>query len=257
MLSKISLLTTHIFAVLYPLCFLISAKDPLKKNFHKFHLGLPAILAGILLFIITLGNLPTEIKLLTAVWSISLLLLTAFYWNKEYPKPFLIMFPFIFGMINFVQLQAFYISPDWKIVAAGILAGAVFTGSMYSMNLGHFYLNVHGLPVKHLIWATNVFLWTLITRLIWDLVLLIQTSVMYKGETIPVWKFISTLDGIFLLIGIFFGTVFPLCSLYFAYGTLKLKNTQATTGILYVILSAVCLGDLTYKFYLIRYGIPL
>ncbi len=257
MLFKISLLTTHIFAVLYPLCFLISVKEPLTKGFHKFHLGLPAILSGILLIFILMGSLPTEIKLVTVLWSIALLLLTGFYWSKEYPNPYVLLMPIILGLINFVQLQSFYISPDWKFVIVGILAGAVFTASMYAMNLGHFYLNVHGLPVKHLVWATHVFLWTLLARLVWDMVFFFQMNVMYRGEMLPVWKFITTLDGLFLLIGIFFATLFPLCSLYFAYGTLKLKNTQATTGILYVILSAVCLGDLTYKFYLIRYGIPL
>ena len=57
--------------------------------------------------------------------------------------------------------------------------------------------------------------------------------------------------------GIFFGALFPLFSLYFVLGTLKLKNTQAATGILYVTLCSVLLGDLTYKYYLIKFGIPL
>ena len=54
-----------------------------------------------------------------------------------------------------------------------------------------------------------------------------------------------------------FGTIFPLVALYFVDGTLKVKSTQSATGILYVILIAILIGDLTYKYYLIQYGIVL
>lgn len=257
MLFKISLLTSHIFAVFYPLCFFISVKDPLKHNFHKFHLGLPGVIAGVLLVVILWSDLSYFIKSVTVAWTMTFFFISGYYWKKEFPNPYILLIPAALGLINFIQLQSYYVSSDWKILMAGILAGMVFTSSMYAMNLGHFYLNVHGLPIKHLLRATHVFLWSLIIRLIWDMFLFFQTRLMYKGEMIPLWKFTMNLDGLFLLMGIFFGTLFPLISLYFAYGTLKLKNTQATTGILYVILSAVLLGDLTYKFYLIRFGIPL
>lgn len=257
MLFKISLLTSHIFSVLYPLCFLISAKDPLKNNFHKFHLGLPVVIGSIVSAVIFMGDFALSIKCTTALWIFQLVFFCWFYWNKSHPNPFVLVIPIFIGLINFIQLQSFYISSDWKIITAGILAGMVFTASMYAMNLGHFYLNVHGLPVKHLIWSTHVFLMTLILRLLWDLIFIFQLQTLYKGEMLDLFRFMGNIDGVFLLIGIFFGTLFPLGSLYFAYGTLKLKNTQATTGILYVILSAILLGDLTYKFYLIRYGIPL
>jgi len=257
MLFKISLLTSHIFTVLYPLCFLISARDPLKNKFHQFHLGLPGVIGGVLLVVILWCDLSNSIKWVTVAWTMTLFFMSGYYWKKEFPNPYMLLIPVILGLINFVQLQSYYVSSDWKILMAGLLAGMVFTSSMYAMNLGHFYLNVHGLPIKHLSWAIHVFLWSLVIRLIWDLILFFQTSLMYKGEMIALIKFVMNLDGLFLLIGIFFGTLFPLISLYFAYGTLKCKNTQATTGILYVILSAVLLGDLTYKFYLIRFGIPL
>ncbi len=257
MLYKISLLTSHIFTVLYPLCFLISVRDPLKHRFHTFHLGLPCVIAGVLLASIVIGDLPNLVKYGTVVWAAILFIISGYYWKKEYPNPYVLLIPVVLGLINFIQLQALYISSDWKIMMIGLLAGMVFTSSMYAMNLGHFYLNVHGLPIKHLVWATHAFLASLTLRLMWDIYLFFQTSVMYKGELISLMKFTMSLDGMFLFIGIFFGTLFPLVSLYFAYGTLKLRNTQATTGILYVILSAVLLGDLSYKYYLIRYGIPL
>ena len=80
---------------------------------------------------------------------------------------------------------------------------------------------------------------------------------MYDGEQVSLLHFMFTIDGFLLWVAIFFGTVFSLGASYFAFGTLKLKNTQATTGILYVLLSAVLLGDLAYKYYLLKFAIPL
>jgi hypothetical protein len=257
MLFKITLLTSHILAVIYPLCFWISATDPLKNKFHKFHLGFPNTLGGVVLVVILVSDVPIEIKICAIVWKATFLAVSRFYWKKEYPNPKVILIPCVFGLINFVQLQSFYVAPDWRIATIGILAGIVLASSLYAMNLGHWYLNVHGLPLKHLRWSMHVFFASLAIRFIWGLVSYLATKTLYQGEDISLFAFSKTLDGFFLVIGIFFGTIFPLIAAYFAYGTLKVKNTQSTTGILYVILSAVCLGDLIYKYYLMKYLIPL
>lgn len=52
MLYTITLLTTLYFAFTYPLCFWISRHDPLKNNFHHFHLGLPVIVGILALFLL-------------------------------------------------------------------------------------------------------------------------------------------------------------------------------------------------------------
>ena len=64
------------------------------------------------------------------------------------------------------------------------------------------------------------------------------------------------MEGIFLLVAFFFGTLFPLVSIYFVWGTLKVKSTQSATGILYVLLSAILIGDIAYKYYLLNYQLP-
>jgi hypothetical protein len=94
-------------------------------------------------------------------------------------------------------------------------------------------------------------------RFLWDAVQLATAKVMRDGDWIPLWQFLFQLDGFFLLIALFFGTLFPLITLYFVKGTLEVKSTQSATGILYVILSAVLIGDITYKYYLIKFGLIL
>ena len=257
MLTTITLLTALAFATLYPLCFLISAKDPLKNNFHKFHLGLPNTIGGVVLVFIWLMDLPLSLKIIVTIWKAFFLFVSRYSWKKEYPNPKLVLLSCLIGIYAFVRMQAHLIEPGWSIAFIGVLSGLIFCSALFAMNLGHWYLNVHGLPMSHLMRTVNIF-WVLLgIRAVWDVYLLVFGRVLYAGDTISITQFMTNLDGFLLVIGLFFGTVFPLVALYFAREVLKLKNTQAATGILYVILCAIIIGDLSYKYYLIKFGVFL
>jgi len=103
----------------------------------------------------------------------------------------------------------------------------------------------------------NIFWILLSIRAIWDIYLIFNARVLYSGDLITMTQFITNMDGFLLVIGLFFGTVFPLIALYFAREVIKLKNIQATTGMLYVILCSVVIGDIAYKYYLIKFGLFL
>jgi hypothetical protein len=163
----------------------------------------------------------------------------------------------VLGIFAFIRVQAYLIAPGGSIAFIGVLAGMIFCASLYAMNLGHWYLNVHGLPMKHLMRTTYVFAALLAIRLLWDTYFMSRGSVLFNGDIISLVRFIATIEGFLVLIGLFFGTVFPLLSLHFAKEVLKLKNTQSATGILYVILCSVLIGDITYKYYMIKYSVIL
>ena len=256
MLSQITLLTSIIFCALYPLSFWISRKDPLKHQFHHFHLGLPTIILGVTLPFLWMSAPTNLLKGFAVVWFLLLAALSAYYWTKEYPHAWALILPSLLGLFVFIAFQSFYTQTIDRVAAImGVLAGLVLTLSIYTMNLGHFYLNVHGLPVSHLMRATYVFWYFTGLRLIADIVQLIFGKVMYGGEMISLLSFVIKIDGFLLLIGIFFGTLFPFVALFFANETLKLKNTQASTGILYVILTGVLIGDIACKYYYLKFGI--
>jgi protein NrfD len=65
------------------------------------------------------------------------------------------------------------------------------------------------------------------------------------------------LEGIFLWCGIFFGTLLPLVLSYLALRTVAIHSTQSATGLLYVLVISVFMGDLFYKFYSIQYALFL
>ena len=157
MLFKITILTSLIFAVIYPTCFLISAKDPLKDNFHKFHVGLPNTVGGVVLIFVLISSMPVEIKGWVVIWKILLLVSSRFYWKKQYPNPYVISFPTIIGLIAFGRMHAFLVNGSLEAILISILGGFIFCSAFFTMNLGHWYLNVHGLPIKHLKNATYAF----------------------------------------------------------------------------------------------------
>ena len=257
MLITIPILTCFLFAVIYPLCFWITAPDPIKNYFHRFHLGIANLVSGIMVVVIVFLDVSLTTKLLVLFWKVVFFCISRETWKIEIPNPKIITIPSIIGVAVYAQLHHELLGPGALAIAAMILGGFVLCSVFFAMNLGHHYLNVHGLPISHLRRATNVFLFFLGTRAAWDFLFIVTQKINYQGDIIPIWKFIGTMEGFLLVIALFFGTLFPLASLYFVYGTLKIKNTQSTTGILYALLCSVLVGDITYKYYLLKYGLPL
>lgn len=269
MLFLVPFLTALIFAAVYPLCFWINFKDPLKNDFHKFHVGLPNFVGGVAVVTLLFTGLPLWIKIAALIWKATLLSISHYFWKKGRVDHRVITIPCIIGMFVLILIiDELIVKPlltsgliSWPmgylIPLSMILGGFVLCCAVFAMNLGHWYLNVHGLPISHLLRAVYAFGFFLSLRIIWDSVLIFTGQVVSQGEIIPVYKFLLHLDGFFVWIAILFGTLFPLFSLYFVRGTLLVKSTQSATGILYVLLISVLIGDLTYKYYLIKFGLAL
>lgn len=196
-------------------------------------------------------------KLMVLTWKVVFFCISREQWKKEWPNVGLLTLASVLGLVVYTRAQYELMGPGLLPVLSMVLGGAVLCASLFAMNLGHYYLNVHGLSLSHLQRAVKVFLLCLTARLIWDLFLLFTLKIDFQGDIIPLYTFISTIEGFLLIIALFFGTLFPLGSLYFVNGTLRVKNTQSATGILYAILCSVLIGDITYKYYLLKWGLPL
>ncbi len=255
MLTKIPLLTLLIFSIAYPLCFWLSARDPLKKNFHHFHIGLPNLTAGLCIVAMMMLGLPAAIIQIALFWLVIFFGITFVWWPKPTVNPFWILFLSAIGLWVYVLAHTQLLGGNIASILVSILGGLILSAAFYAMNLGHWYLNVHGLPLIHLKRATIALAIVLGARLLWDVIMFFATRVMYRGEEITIAAFVGRIDGIFLLVAFFFGTLFPLVSIYFVWGTLQAKSTQSATGILYVLLSAILIGDIAYKFYLLHYSL--
>ena len=105
--------------------------------------------------------------------------------------------------------------------------------------------------------AVAVYSGLLALRLVWDAVAFATHSLPYQGLPLPLYAFAGTLDGFLVAVAVFFGTLFPLAATWLVQRTLAAKSTQAATGILYVVVVAAIIGDFSYRFFLLRYGVVL
>jgi hypothetical protein len=121
----------------------------------------------------------------------------------------------------------------WSI--AGALASVALLGSVnLAMILGHWYLVVRGMaidPLKRLAIAT---LATSVARVVVIIAALCVTGV---------WNEIAIRQGIFFWMRAGWGLIGPLLLYPMVWGTVRIRSTMAATGILYVDVVAVVIGE--------------
>lgn len=256
MLTFLLTLTLVLFAALFPLFLWIVEQETIEVKIHRFILGLSVIssAAGVLLTFSL--NVPDG-KLVTSVWLGLLFAVTLLYWPKNRVDRWIIIIPSFAGVVASVKLISFMVSPGMASAPVMILGGLIFSGSLFAMILGHWYLNVVDLPMTLLRNATQLIFVLLIIRLIWNVMALLFQSVDTEGYFVPLAEFLLTIDGIFLGTAILFGTVLPLVLAFLTLKTVAIQSTQSATGLLYVLVLSVAMGDLIYKYYAIQYGLVL
>lgn len=277
MLTELCLNGFLAFAVAYPLCFWANAGAAIDQGFYRFNLGISC-------FILSLGFLASLLLspleplniLLLSIWLTALLGITWFQWKQQYLRVIYVSLPSIFGVfVTGLIVTSRYayqseiinslisVSPYWMIILT--LFGGVTLGlALYTMVLGHWYLNVSKLPISILSRAVYIYSLLLCIRLGWDAVQFATQSIQIQGQPLPLYLFISptywrieTLDGLLVAVAVFFGSLFPLLASLLVQSTLRAKSTQAATGILYVVVVAAIIGDFSYRFFLLRYGAML
>jgi len=257
MLIKLPVFLSLVFAIIYPLGFWLHYPDPIVTGFRRFNLGLANFVGGLAIFGLVFQGIPQSLKLLAVIWLTLSLLVTFFLWNKKNVSPHLVTIPVIIGIILLGKLHPVFLDVPANRIWSTLIGGGVLCSVVFTTVLGHWYLNVPGLSLSHLIRATNVFWFFVALRAAIDLFLLFFGKVMHGGDMISILTFMQRMDGFLLWVALAFGTLLPLICNYFVIGTLKVKSTQSATGILYAILVAVFMGELCYKFYLIKFGLAL
>lgn len=135
------------------------------------------------------------------------------------------------------------------LAVGGLLGGTLMASVNDAMILGHFFLMIRGLPVDALRRAGRFTAAVVVLRTV--------------GLALVLWLW----DGAFdLLFGreliwtswrIAFGLIGPLVLLLMVRDTVKLKNTQAATGLLYVAVGFALMGELAAVYLELQTGIPV
>jgi len=225
-------------------------------------LGLSCIIGGVgVVFVFLIPAIvPANVRIGEVVWLVSLLVVTGYYWNQESIKKWVITIPSIFGVIAFYRILSELISGDIELFMISLLGGFILCGALFSMILGHWYLNVVSLPISMLKSTVKFLIFIVALRFIWDMgyIFMGEVSTIRAGSLpVSMTQFLQTFDGFFLIFALFFGTLLPLILGILTLKTIAIKSTQSATGLLYVIVISVVMADLFYKYYLVQAALPL
>ena len=255
MLTVLLTFLLSLFGALSPLFLWIIDREKEKIKLHRFILGLSLASSIITIFLVFSLKI-SQISIITIfIWIILLATVTLYYWRKSIYSTIIISIPSIAGIFLIYNLASQLISPSPSNIFIILIGGLILSGSLFAMILGHWYLNVVNLPIGILRNATRLIMSLLIFRLIWNAFSIFTQKIMYDGFFLPLTEFVVTIDGIFLWVAILFGTMLPLILTFLALRTIDIHSTQSATGLLYVLVISVIMGDLFFKYYMIRYGL--
>jgi hypothetical protein len=158
----------------------------------------------------------------------------------RYPKRFI--FRFAAALLGMSYVAAGVLAYDaaiqpphlaWSV--AGALSSIALLGSVnLAMTLGHWYLVVRGMPIDPLKRLSIATLAAAVVRL-----LVVITAIAIGGT----FHEVAIRQGIFFWMRAGWGLAGPLVLFPMVWGTVKIRSTMAATGILYVDVVAVVIGE--------------
>lgn len=137
--------------------------------------------------------------------------------------------------------------------AIGALAGGLFFGAvLLTMNLGHWYLVSRSLPFRLLARGAALFAGLAVLR-----TALLGAAVLVNPSPEGLASLLSLeRDALFFLFRVLWGIVGPLGLSYFIWRTARMRSNQAATGLLYVALLFVLIGELLSSYLTVATGFP-
>jgi hypothetical protein len=137
-------------------------------------------------------------------------------------------------------------------LAGAFLGGLFFGAVLLTMNLGHWYLVSRSLPFELL--ARGALLFAVLAG---ARTLLLAAAVAADPNPAGLASLLSLeRDALFFLFRVTWGIVGPLALSYFIWKTADMRSNQAATGLLYVALVFVLIGELLSSYLTVATGFP-
>lgn len=138
--------------------------------------------------------------------------------------------------------------------AASAALGGLFVGAvLLTMNLGHWYLVSRSLPFQLLARGATLFAGLAVLR-----ALLLAAAIVVNPRPEGLEALLSLdRDALFFLFRVVWGIVGPLALSWFIWRTAEMKSNQAATGLLYVALVFVLIGELLASYLTVATGFPV
>lgn len=145
-----------------------------------------------------------------------------------------------------------YPGSAWTVVSAAV-GGLFFAAVVLTMNLGHWYLVSRSLPFQLLARGAALFAGLAILR---GALLVVAVVANPRPEGLEALLSLDR-DALFFLFRVVWGIVGPLALSWFIWRTAEMKSNQAATGLLYVALVFVLIGELLASYLTVATGFPV
>jgi hypothetical protein len=145
-----------------------------------------------------------------------------------------------------------YPGSAWTAVSAAV-GGLFFAAVVLTMNLGHWYLVSRSLPFQLLARGAALFAGLAVLR---GALLVVAVVANPRPEGLHALLSLDR-DALFFLFRVVWGIVGPLALSWFIWRTAEMKSNQAATGLLYVALVFVLIGELLASYLTVATGFPV
>ena len=144
------------------------------------------------------------------------------------------------------------------LTAFSALTSAALLGSACTaMVLGHWYLVIPSLEVRHLQGVVGYHILTLVARVAVVALVLALAWGMPLASGRSLRGYITSIDGVFFWQRVLFGLAGPAVLGYLTWETAKIRSTQSATGILYVDFFTVVVGEVLAGYVLMSAGVAV
>lgn len=142
--------------------------------------------------------------------------------------------------------------------ASFLSSAALLGGACTAMVLGHWYLILPSMQVRHLQSIVKLHIGSMLVRV------LVVAAAVYAAVTFgpsgpgpSFGRYVTSAAGIFFWQRVLFGLAGPAVLSYLTWETAKIRSTQSATGILYVDFFTVVVGEVLAKYLLLATRVPV
>jgi hypothetical protein len=141
--------------------------------------------------------------------------------------------------------------------ASALTSVALLGTTCTAMVLGHWYLVIPSMEVRHLQRMVGIHIGTLIGRVVIVAAVLAVTVGYPLATGRSLRGYVTSIDGIFFWQRVLFGLAGPALLGYLTWETAKIRSTQSATGILYVDFFTVVVGEVLANYVLLSTGLAV
>jgi hypothetical protein len=257
MIATIAAVSLVSFGACYPVLHLLVREARVAPNFYRFNavMAFLSVGGGCYLF----ANSPASLHAdyLLVLWPLASLFAAGWAWHRPRQAAYVLSLPSLLGLPLLISTLWQVVGGDLLATAMALLGALVLCMTVFATSLGHWYFDGYRLSLKYF-YRTVYVLWALlVVRVFSDFWVLLSDTVLQYGEPVRLIELLGHVDGIYLLIGLSLAAVFPLVTMPFIKKTLDAGSNTSATGLLYVALIGVFMGDLGFKYWLVQHGVGL